>query len=121
MGSSWVRPSGEGHALSYRIGAKEGKGDVRTRCNGCPWEGGRPWGAGSVRTKNGAKAVGRLPPKEATFLNRPRPSCCPQRRVFTGTQRFPGEPTGDRWEYMDHFERKVSDTSLHPTLLLSLL
>jgi hypothetical protein len=32
------------------------------------------WGSGSVRTKNGAKAVGRLPPKEPTFLNRPSPS-----------------------------------------------
>jgi hypothetical protein len=62
-------------------------------------------GSGSVRTKNGAKAVGRLPPKEPTFLNRPSPSFCPQRRVFSETQLFPGEPKVDRGEHMDHFER----------------
>ena len=47
--------------------------------------------------KNGAKAVGRLPPKEPTFLTRPRLSLCPQRRMFAGTQLFPGEPKRDRW------------------------
>ena len=70
-------------------------------------------GSGSVRTKNGAKAVGRLPPKEPTFLNRPSPSFCAQRRGFAGTSRSPGEPKVDRWSPMDTFEREASATSLH--------
>src|SRR5262245_2227556 len=36
--------------------------------------GGADRGSSSIRAKNGAKAVGRLPPKEPTFLNRPSPS-----------------------------------------------
>jgi len=54
-------------------------------------------GSGSVRTKNGAKAVGRLPPKEPTFLNKPSPSFGSQRRVCAGTPLFPGEPKVERW------------------------
>ena len=68
----------------------------------CRW---RTWGSGSVRTKNGAKAVGRLSPKEPTVLHRPRPSFCPQRRVLAGTQLCPGEPKRDRWSHMDNFSR----------------
>ena len=56
------------------------------------------WGSGSVRTKNGAQAVGHLQPEGPTYSSTGlRPSFCPKMWGLAGTQLFPGEPKVAPW------------------------